>query len=129
MVDFAVVQKSSNGVSWQDQLIENRDIAMVSGKDELRQYLMIRLKFIFGEWFLDTTKGVKYYEEVFIKNPDIATIDREFKRTILKTDGITELIEFKSSYNRSERKYYLAFKANSNYGELIFDNTLLIGVQ
>ena len=52
-----------------DLLLENFDLQLVEGRDQIAQNLMIRLRFILGEWFLDITAGIPYYDDFFIKAP------------------------------------------------------------
>jgi hypothetical protein len=55
-----------------DIVIENGDFAWVEGLDLVVQILMIRLKFFYGECAFDTSRGVKYFETIYVKNPNIA---------------------------------------------------------
>lgn len=101
-----------------DLKIGKQDLSLATESDELAQHLGIRLRFIQGEWFLDTTTGIPFFESIWIKNPDINFVDDVLKSAILETDGVTELIEFESTFDNLQRTYTVTFKANTIYGEV-----------
>ena len=104
----------------------NFKLEFVEGIDYYRQKVKIVLLFFFGEWFLDTTKGIKYFEEVFIKNPNFTLVDNLFKIAILEIDGITELLEYDSVFDGINRKYTITFKVQTDAGELIGSQEVII---
>lgn len=103
-----------------DLLFENYDLVLIDKEEYLQQKIKIKLMFFYKEWFLDTTKGVDFYGTVFVKNPNINSIDNMFKVSILDIDEIIELLSFTSDYNPSTRKYSINFKVNSIYGEISY---------
>lgn len=64
---------------------DNGVIRMTSGTLEtLAQRLRIKLRTFMGEWFLDTTIGVPYYQDILgVKNPDLGIIASIFRRQLL----------------------------------------------
>ncbi len=127
MVDIQLEKKEQHGLISQDWTIKNSDLQLISDSNELAQNLKIRLQFIHGEWFLDITAGTAYFEKIFHKNLDIAEVNREFKRVILSTEGVTDLVAFDADYNTKKRTYTVTFRVNTIYGELTVDD-LHIGV-
>lgn len=101
-----------------DLAVEKGDLAIVNRGDEIAQNLKIRLLFIAGEWFLDTTVGVPYFESIWIKNPNPDLVDDIFKSTILETDEVTELLEYDSNFDTQQRQYSVSFKVQTTFGEL-----------
>lgn len=75
------------------------------------QKLKTRILFVRGEWFLDPSKGIAYFEDVFIKNPDLAVVKSHYVNTILDTPGVTGIKSLDAVFNRAERTYYLDFVA------------------
>lgn len=104
-------------------VFENNDIVLCSGVDQLVQNIKIKLNFFLGEWFLDTTKGLPFFEDILVRNPNFPNIDNIIKANILETDGALELIEYTSSYNKITRTYTIHFKINSIFGEVEFNET------
>lgn len=101
---------------YHDLDIVNYDLALVDGIDQVRQKLEARLQFFFGEWFLDNTQGVKLYETVFVKNPDLGLIASTFKSAILETRDVRNIIEYDQVYDPKLRKLEISFKVDTSYG-------------
>lgn len=101
-----------------DLALTNFDLGTVDGIDAVRQSLAIRLQFFFGEWFLDTTKGVKLYDFVLIKNPDPNLIASVMKVVILETNDVVNLLEYTQEIDNKTRKLSITFKVDTIFGEL-----------
>lgn len=104
----------------------NFGLQMVESTDYRAQKLRIRLWFFFNEWFLDTSKGIRFYDIIHVKNPDIALIDSTIKATILAQDGIIRLLEYESTYDPAARTYSVSFKALDIEGNTIIFEELLL---
>jgi hypothetical protein len=99
-----------------DVALENYDFQLVDLAEQVGQSIRIRLLFFRGEWFLDTAEGVPFYEDIFVKNPNLGAIDAAIKERILGTEGVTELLSYSSNYDASGRKLEISFEANTTYG-------------
>lgn len=102
--------------------LEYNNYDLVITKDEnieLIQRLKIKLQFFFAEWFLDTTKGVQFYEIIYKKNSGSRLIDNVIKRTILEEQEISNLIEYKTIFDLQNRKYSINFIAKKYDGGII----------
>lgn len=119
MIDFAL--DPSTG----DLVFEDFDLALVGGVDQIAQNLAIRLRFIFGEWFLNTLAGVPYYQYFFIKNPNQIQVETFLKDEIANTPGIIDITSFSSSFNGSNRKFAVNFSCRSINGNLEMEQILL----
>lgn len=100
-----------------DLVIINNDFVLVDGIEELVQNLKIRLWFFLQEWFLDTSEGVPFYEDIFVKNPDLNAVSSIIKDRIMSTDGITEIKNFELEYNSSQRTCEVVFEVDTIYGK------------
>jgi len=102
-----------------DLIIRDGNITTVSEASEVVQNVRSRLLFYFGEWFLNTSRGVPYFEEVFVKPANLAKIESIFKQTILETDGVLKLTNFAMEYiGESERLLKVYFGAETIYGTI-----------
>lgn len=74
--------------------IGGNKFSLTSGSNEVRQRLKQNLQTFLGEFFLDTTIGVPYFQVVFDKSSPPGLVADVFKDAILKTAGVVELIRF-----------------------------------
>lgn len=90
-------------------------VQLVTGPAYTRQAVSIRLKFFLGEWFLDLTAGIPYYQRIFKKQQNAkAQIDAIFKDAILGTPTVNSLKQFNSSL--INRQYRADWVANTAFG-------------
>jgi len=69
--------------------------------EEVQQSIITRFFFFQGEWFLDPTAGVPWYQSILgVKNSD-ANVSAILQRVITTTPGVQSLLSF--SLNRSGR--------------------------
>ena len=99
-------------------LLIGTDLTLISGLDYLEQKIKIVLWFFFAEWFLNVTLGIKYFEFIFIKNPNLTLIDSLFKVAIIEIGGVLELQSFDSQYSSSGRHYSIQFTVSADLGIL-----------
>lgn len=79
------------------------------------QRLMIRLQTFEGEWFMDTTYGVPYWQRILGKKPTQSAVDQILQQEILEENGVKELTYFQSSFQN--RIYSASFKVRVVTGE------------
>ena len=113
------------GLISHDLETQNRDLYIVDRRDRVRQHLRIRLWFFLGEWYLNTGVGVPFFEEIFVKAPNIPRIENILKVVILETPDVTELLKFVVDYSAQQRTFDLDFRANTTFGEIEFSESLL----
>ena len=106
------------GVNSHDLEVVDKDLHIVSEKDRVRQHLKIRLWFFLKEWFLDTTAGVPFFEEILVKAPNITRIENILKVVILDTPDVSEITKFDVAYDSALRKFSLDFGVTTTYGDL-----------
>ena len=57
---------------------KDTDLVLVEGVDEVVQQLKIRFRFFLGECLFDPSKGVNYFGQVFVSNPNLGVITNLF---------------------------------------------------
>lgn len=98
-------------------------LSLTSGTEATAQRLKQRLSLFFGEWFLDRSRGVPYFEHIFVKNPSPTVIDSVIKREIVSDPAVIELQEFDLDLDTATRKLDIAFKARTDEGLVDFSET------
>lgn len=81
------------------------------------QRLKITLYTFLGEWFLDSTIGVPYFQQIFGKIRTKATVDLIFQRIISDDPDVIEILSFDSSLTPETRGYSMTFQVR------VSDNT------
>lgn len=57
----------------------------------IAQAVRIRLRWFLNEWRLSPTMGFPYFEEVFVKNPNLSKIRFLLREEIMAVEGVTEV--------------------------------------
>ncbi len=100
-----------------DLVFEGFDFDLVDDTNQIMQNLAVRLRFFLGEWFLDVTQGLPYYQVFFTKAPNLIQVESILKNEILTTRGIVELISFIADFDSRTRIFSVKFSARSISGE------------
>lgn len=96
-----------------DYELENGDLVLTEKSDAIRQHIQQRLWTFFGEWFLDTSVGVQYYQVILVKNPSLDNVEGILRETILATPGVMELLSFDLDYTSETREFSVEFQART----------------
>ncbi len=99
-----------------DLEVNSYDLSLNTGLPLMQQRLRQSLWFFLGEWYLDVTDGVPYYQDVLIKAPVQLTLESTFKQAILETPGVLNLEKFELEYTNATRELALDFEAQTFYG-------------
>lgn len=109
-----------NETTWDVEVV-NGDLALLDKSDAIRQHVRQRLWIFQGEFFLDQTEGVPYYQSILKKAPNLLVVDAILKDRVINTPGIIQLDEFELDYDASLRKLRTtAFKATALDGPVDF---------
>jgi len=111
ITDFGLDEES-------DEYADSTGLAMTGDLPGIRQQVMLRLGFFRGEWFLDEERGVPWYEEILIKNPNLIRIREIFRDAILSVSGIREVTFLDLRFSAYARTLDVNFRASTDLGEL-----------
>lgn len=107
--------------------LSNGDFQLTESVDAIRQHLSQRLRTFLGEWFLDTTTGVPYYEKILVKNPIAQVIEETLVTVILGTPGVLELTSLELDLDGATRTLRVDFSVRSTDGPINFSELLPVG--
>lgn len=98
-------------------------------RDVVAQRLKITLYTFLGEWFLDTTVGVPYYEQIFGKVRSKGTIDIIFQNIIQNDADVLEILSFESTLDSTNRGYSMTFVVRVSDNSASLPITVSTGVE
>jgi hypothetical protein len=105
-----------------DIAFEAGDFVLLDGPEAIAQELRIRLRFFAGEWFADTRIGLPYFQSIFLKSPNINSVQSIFRDVILGTPGVISLQSLSLDLNAA-RKLTVSFSAIVAGSDVVIDFT------
>lgn len=103
-----------------DLLISKGQLRLVRDGAEVVQHVRTRLQFYLEEWFLDTTAGTPWFQQILVKPANLSNVESILKARILETPEVEGLSEFTMDYEGgSLRKLTVAFTANTTFGTIV----------
>lgn len=91
-------------------------IRMATADEAIAQHILIRLRFVRGEWFLDDSIGVPYFEKVLVKNPNLPVISSIMQRAISETPGVASVDDFVLTLDAATRRASVSFSCTTDTG-------------
>lgn len=102
-------------------VLVNGDLVLTTtDMDNIYQNIKQNLRIFKGEWFLDRTLGLPYFESILIKNPNSALVATLYKNKILETKGVTKLNAFSMEFDSASRQLSVTFEATITTGEVLY---------
>lgn len=102
-----------------DIYLENGTVRLTDGlSEEVAQTLRIALLLFRGEWFLDATQGVPYWQSILGVKTPLSIVQQIFRNAILQVPGVKSLNSF-NMQTLADRTVSLEFSC------LLTDNTVL----
>lgn len=79
------------------------NLVMVHDADAVAEHVMQRVKTYEGEWFLDTSAGIPWLQDIIANGYDPALGEALIKAEVHDTKGVLDIEEFNVSFNNSIR--------------------------
>ncbi|MGL5433816.1 MAG: hypothetical protein ACRDBO_00265 [Lachnospiraceae bacterium] len=95
------------------KLSENMDAIPT---DSLCQIINIALRWFLGEWKFDNTKGVGWFDTVFIKNPDEEEIESMITAVLMDFPEVENVVTVLTVVDKLQRKAVISWKAKTSQG-------------
>jgi len=84
--------------------LQGGQLVLVEGQEEIKQHLEQRLRTFLGEWFLDQSIGIPYFDDILKKNVIVSEVESIFINEIISTPGVVRLLEFDLSLDKGLRR-------------------------
>lgn len=97
--------------------ISTGGLSLVTGIDAIAQHIRNAMMTLRGEIDIDITRGVPYFEEIFVKNPDLGRVEAAFGEVIAGVGGVTRVTSISASLSTS-RLLTLNFRVETEGGDL-----------
>ncbi len=126
-VDFETENVTVSGAAHKvgDLKIVSGDFVLVDDAERVAQSVEIRMRAFRGEWFLDRTFGLPWFQSVLGgKMISSAEYDAVVKATILEVEEVNRITSFSSEFDRANRKYSVEFVADTIYGPIEYEGVV-----
>lgn len=84
--------------------------------EEVAQTVKTRLRLFLGEYFRDVTDGTPWWESILGKEGTLSSKEAIIKNRIIRTEGVTQLIEFNTDFDINTRAYTVTAGILTQYG-------------
>jgi hypothetical protein len=101
-----------------DLVLTRGDLTLVSGVPAIRQAVEFAMRSFRGEWFLDTSAGVPYFQQVLVKGANINALKATFSAAVLAVPGIASVPTMALAYNGTTRTLRIEWSATTDTGEI-----------
>lgn len=95
----------------------DKNVAIVDDAESLRQRLLERLRMFLGEWFLDETIGVPYFQQILQSGVNINTVSNIITNEILKD---TEVIRVQAPTLQENQSQHPIISFDSSTREFMY---------
>lgn len=110
-----------------DLAMTANNITLIDGKSEIQQIIKCNLQAVAGEWFLDGTLGLPWFEQILEKQNSDTNIDNIFLEAIRTSAGVISVTRFVSSLDRSTRTLSIDFSVLTVDGIIDFNDQISAG--
>ena len=100
------------------------DLGDISLTYSVRQTVRVHLRWFFGEWRLGPQLGFPWFEEIFVKNPNIEKIKTLIRDEILSIDEVDDVDVTSVIYDPAGRNFTCRYECY--VGEDVFREELKI---
>lgn len=101
-----------------DWEISGGDLQLIGDGPAIVQAVQIALEFFQGEWFLDVSAGIPWWQSVMIKNPNPNQLEGIFRSAILAVDGVQAINSLTLTYDSQQRTLTIDYEIQANVGLL-----------
>lgn len=75
------------------------DIALIDGKELIKQRILIRFDTLLGEWKLNQAFGLPYLTEILVKAPDLSVVRASMINIVSNVPGVQRVVSMVLDFN------------------------------
>lgn len=98
--------------------ISTSGVQFISQREEIAQTIRTRLRLFLGEYFRNINEGTPWFQSILTKRGTLSNKDAIIKQRIVRTDGVTRIIEYSTDYDINARIYSISAVVETIYGEI-----------
>ena len=91
----------------------------MDGSDDILQNLQQTLQLWLGEWFLDTTVGIPYRQQILVKSPNLDVIQADLVNAALDVPGVTSIVDYSVNFDSTGRSLTVSMSVQDSNGQTI----------
>lgn len=91
-------------------------LSLIDGSEALAQRLRCRLQLFRGEWFLDDSWGLPWFQSILRKTSDLVAVRSLLRAAIASIPGVKQVTRVKLSRTTSTRKLSVQAQVQSDAG-------------
>lgn len=96
--------------------IVTRGQQFLTGREEIAQTVLTRLRLFLGEYFRDIKDGTPWYEQILGKFSSLSTVEAVLRARIANTPGVIRITSFSTDFDIDSRKYSVTAGILTEYG-------------
>lgn len=110
-MDILVDQESGDVIFSNGETLTSQDLS-----HSVTQRLYVHFRTFKGEWFMDNTYGVPWFQLLGKKGITKSYVDRVLQEEAFKVRGVKEIVSWESSLDVRKRHYEVVFTVKTSTG-------------
>jgi hypothetical protein len=95
------------------------ELTLLTGKALVAQRLKCRFASIQGEWFYDSSWGIDYTNQIFVRAPNFATVRLLLLDQVTECPGVRQVTKFELDYDKVTSELSLDLEVLTDEGETL----------
>lgn len=88
------------------------------------QRIAQRCKLFLAEWYLNVRKGLPFFRDILVKDPDLDLVQSIFAEVILTTSGVAQLTMYTQTLDVATRALSITFSCTLTNGEVLANRSI-----
>jgi hypothetical protein len=105
----------------------DNNFVLTTGITALRDRLFTNVRTFQGEWYLDPTLGVPYFQQVFEKQVNVGVLYTIFSGVLRRTKGVAAVNQLTFELNNANRELLIQFSVTADDGTIL-EEQITLGV-